>query len=100
MTGFIVKKLRASVQQVMSNALKGIETSNYELEFRTKSNQIRYLLGKQNTGHRSLVYPTHRHIFQHLIRLSHSLVNATTRRDADRNIIGGTFSIVCFKNSA
>ena len=71
-TGFIVKKLRASVQQVMSNALKGIETSNYELEFRTKSNQIRYLLGKQNTGHRSLVYPTHRHVFHYLIRLSHS----------------------------
>eukprot|EP00979_Chaetoceros_neogracilis_P000091 scaffold21_cov290-Chaetoceros_neogracile.AAC.1 len=56
---FIVKELRESIQVVMGNALKGIETSNYELEFRTKSNQIRYLL-----------------------------VNASTRRDADRNIIG------------
>jgi PAS domain-containing protein len=56
---FIVKKLRCSVQRVLDNALQGIETSNYELEFRTKSNQIRYLL-----------------------------VNATTRRDADANIIG------------
>jgi len=31
---FIVKKLRESVQRVLDNALKGIETSNYELEFR------------------------------------------------------------------
>jgi PAS domain S-box-containing protein len=60
---FIVKELRESVQVVMGNALKGIETSNYELEFRTKSNQIRYLL-----------------------------VNASTRRDADRNIIGGKWT--------
>jgi len=56
---FIVKNLRESVQNVLDNALKGHETSNYELEFRTKSNEIRYLL-----------------------------VNATTRRDADGNIVG------------
>jgi len=31
---FIVKKLRVSVQLVLDNALKGEETSNYELEFR------------------------------------------------------------------
>jgi PAS domain S-box-containing protein len=31
---FIVKKLRLSVQLVLDNALKGEETSNYELEFR------------------------------------------------------------------
>ena len=56
---FIVPKLRNSVQEVLDNALKGVETSNYELEFRTKSNEIRYLL-----------------------------VNATTRRDANINIVG------------
>lgn len=56
---FIVPKLRQSVQDVLENALRGNETSNYELEFRTKSNEIRYLL-----------------------------VNATTRRDADYNIVG------------
>ena len=56
---FIVPKLRQSVQNIMDNALKGQETSNYELEFRTKTNEIRYLL-----------------------------VNATTRRDAESNIVG------------
>ena len=33
---FIVPKLRKSVQDIMDNALHGHETSNYELEFRTK----------------------------------------------------------------
>ena len=56
---FIVPSLRQSVQEVLDNALKGIETSNYELEFRTKTNEVRYLL-----------------------------VNATTRRDAENNIVG------------
>ena len=56
---FIVKNLRQSVQDVLDNALKGNETSNYELEFRTKSHEIRYLL-----------------------------VNATTRRDVENNIVG------------
>ena len=59
---FIVPKLRESVNEVLDNALKGVETSNYELEFRTKSNEVRYLL-----------------------------VNATTRRDAENNIVGGEF---------
>ena len=56
---FIVPNLRNSVQEVLDNALKGVETSNYELEFRTKSNEIRYLL-----------------------------VNATTRQDANNNVVG------------
>ena len=56
---FIVQKLRPSVQEVLDNALQGNETSNYELEFQTKSGEIRYLL-----------------------------VNATTRRDVESNIIG------------
>ena len=56
---FIVPKLRASVQDVLDNALRGRGTSNYELEIRTKSNEIRYLL-----------------------------VNATTRRDIENNIVG------------
>jgi PAS domain S-box-containing protein len=66
---FIVPKLRQSVQDVLENALRGNETSNYELEFRTKSNEIRYLL-----------------------------VNATTRRDADYNIVGvvGVAQVSCF----
>ena len=56
---FIMPKLQKSVQYVLDEALKGNETSNYELEFSTASNEIRYLL-----------------------------VNATTRRDAEYNIIG------------
>jgi len=56
---FIVPKLRLSVQEVLDNALKGVETANYQLEFRTKSNEIRYLL-----------------------------VNATSRRNAENKIIG------------
>jgi hypothetical protein len=53
----IVPKLRQSVQNIMDNALKGKETSNYEPEFCNKSNAIRQLL-----------------------------VNATTCRDAESNI--------------
>lgn len=59
MATFIVSSLQRSVHEVLDNALKGTETSNYELEFRTKSNEIRYLL-----------------------------VNASTRRDANNNIVG------------
>ena len=59
MKTFIVSSLQSSVQEVLDNALRGIETSNYGLEFRTKTNEIRYLL-----------------------------VNATTRRDAENNIVG------------
>ena len=56
---FIVPWLRESVQEVIANALKGEGRSNYELEFRTKSNEIRHLL-----------------------------INATTRRDAENNVVG------------
>jgi PAS domain S-box-containing protein len=56
---FIVPHLRESVQDVLDKALKGDETSNYQLEFRSKTNEIRYLL-----------------------------VNATTRRDTDSNVVG------------
>lgn len=56
---FIVPELRESVQGVLDKALQGCETSNYELEFRIKSNKIRHLL-----------------------------VNATTRRDPESNVIG------------
>ncbi len=38
---FIVPKLRLSVQDILDNALRGVETSNYELEFRTKSDEVR-----------------------------------------------------------
>ena len=33
----------------MENALKGIKTSNYELEFRSKSNEVQYLLVNATT---------------------------------------------------
>ncbi|GMI08175.1 hypothetical protein TrVE_jg12497 [Triparma verrucosa] len=56
---FIKFNLRDNVQSVMSDALEGNETSNYELEFETKTGQTVYLL-----------------------------VNATTRRDPDGTIVG------------
>lgn len=59
---FIVPSMRDSVQEVLDNALEGRGTSNFDLEFRTKSNEIRHLL-----------------------------VNATTRRDAENNVVG----VVC-----
>ena len=58
-TTFIKESLRANVQSAMNNALKGVETANYELEFQTKSGSSRYLL-----------------------------VNATTRRDPNGAIVG------------
>jgi PAS domain S-box-containing protein len=56
---FIEPAFKESVQQVLDDALRGMETSNYELTLLTKSKEIRYLL-----------------------------VNATTRRDAAGNIVG------------
>jgi PAS domain S-box-containing protein len=56
---FIMPELQISVQYVLDQALHGNETSNYELEFRSALHEIRYLL-----------------------------VNATTRRDAENNIVG------------
>ena len=47
------------MQEILDNSLRGNETSNYEPEFRTKWNEIRYLL-----------------------------VNSTTRRDANNNVVG------------
>jgi hypothetical protein len=51
----------------MDDALRGQETSNYELTFETKSKEIRYLL-----------------------------VNATTRRDAEGNVVGVVGGQYCF----
>jgi len=51
--------MRDSVQEVLDNAVEGRGTSNFDLEFRTKSDEIRHLL-----------------------------VNATTRRDAENNVVG------------
>ncbi len=56
---FIAQQLQESVETVMKNALLGLETANYELEFETKSKETRYLL-----------------------------VNATTKRDSEGKIIG------------
>ena len=56
---FIKPNLRDNVQSVLLNALKGDETSNYELEFETKTKDTVYLL-----------------------------VNATSRRDTDGTIVG------------
>jgi PAS domain S-box-containing protein len=57
--GCHVESLKSSVHEVMDNALNGKETSNYELEFQTKGKKIRNLL-----------------------------VNATSRRDAEGNVVG------------
>ena len=48
---FIRPNLRQSVQEVMDNAIKGNETSNYKLEFNTKIDEIRYLLVNATTRH-------------------------------------------------
>ena len=56
---FIEHESRAAVQQVLTRALDGIETANYELVFKTKAGDMRTLL-----------------------------LNATTRRDSEGDIIG------------
>ena len=56
---FIAPSLRKSVKEILDKGLRGHETANYELEFVTKSGEIRYLL-----------------------------VNATTRKDPENNIVG------------
>ena len=56
---FIKQNLQQSVQTVLQNALRGQQTANYELEFQTKTKETRYLL-----------------------------VNATTKRDGQGNVIG------------
>lgn len=42
---FIMPHLQKSVHHVLDQALQGKETSNYEIEFFTASEEIRYLLG-------------------------------------------------------
>lgn len=64
---FIAPRFRESVQEVLDKALTGIETANYELEFDTKSNETRFLL-----------------------------VNASTRRDIENNIVGGEYCTVLY----
>ena len=63
---FINRKLKSSVQQIVNLALQGNDTSNYELEFTTKSNEIRDLV-----------------------------VNTSTRRDVhtSRSVVSDTLSI-------
>ena len=56
---FMEPDLRASMHEVVANALRGRGTSNFELEIRNKANEIRFFL-----------------------------VNATTRRDAENNVVG------------
>jgi len=51
--------LEPRVKDIMDKALLGVETSNFEIEFENRSHEIR-----------------------------HILVNATTRRDEDSNIVG------------
>lgn len=62
---FIDPSLQESVREVFDNALQGVETNDYKLSVRTKNNDHIYLL-----------------------------VNASTRWDADNNIIGGKFKLV------
>jgi PAS domain S-box-containing protein len=57
---FIAPAMRQTVQTILDQALQGNETSNYELEFVSKSGEPRFLL-----------------------------VNATTRRDPEFNVVGG-----------
>ena len=56
---FIASSFRSAVQEILQNALRGRGTSNFELELRTKTNDIRFLL-----------------------------VNVTTRRDCADNVVG------------
>jgi PAS domain S-box-containing protein len=64
---YIAPSMRQRVQEVLNRALLGYETTNYELEFITKSGESRFLL-----------------------------VNATTRRDPDNNIVGGRLLLLFF----
>ena len=66
----IASRNRASVHDVLQQALVGKETISYELEFDTKERRTRCLL-----------------------------LNASTRRDKDNRIIGGKFYPYCFLNS-
>jgi PAS domain S-box-containing protein len=62
---FIAPSMHGKVQDILLAALQGNETSNYELEVISKSGEPRLLL-----------------------------VNATTRRDPEGNVVGGTCSLL------
>jgi len=67
---FVVTSVQESVRHVISKALEGFETSNFKLSFMTKDSKQIYLL-----------------------------VNASTRRDIEDNIVGGkimNYSRGCF----
>ena len=59
---FIAPHMQQKVEEILTCALQGNETSNYELEFVSKSGEPRFLL-----------------------------VNATTRRDPEFKVVGGKF---------
>lgn len=59
---FIAPHMQQKVEEILAGALQGNETSNYELEFVSKSGEPRFLL-----------------------------VNATTRRDPESKVVGGEF---------
>lgn len=59
---FIAPEMKEKVEEILSKALQGSETSDYELEFISKSGEAVFLL-----------------------------VNATTRRDPENSIVGGEF---------
>ena len=57
---FIAQPIQKKVREILYAALQGNETSNYELEFITKSGESRIVV-----------------------------VNAATRRDLESNVVGG-----------
>ncbi len=63
---FIAPSMQEKVREILSSALQGNETSNYELEFVAKDGTSRFLL-----------------------------VNATTRRDPELNVVGGKKVKIC-----
>ena len=67
---FIAPSMRSRVQEILDAAIEGKETSNYELEFISKSGEPRFML-----------------------------VNATTRKDPEHNVVGGETSLACLSSS-
>lgn len=66
---FIATSMQSKVQEILLAALHGNETTNYELEFIAKSGETKLLL-----------------------------VNATTRRDPEGNVVGGAYFKVYTEN--
>ena len=104
---FIVKNLRDSVQRVMDQALQGNETSNYELEFRTKVSDLYakiqnctqlfmgldglYIVICQSFNHSMLNSVYQNSLLDYRLKsneIRYLLVNATTRRDESTEIVG------------